>query len=126
MIFDKNLSEPYPNMDYSTFIVDEKYFNLPFDSSNADSANTPIEHRDFAFINYSKIDNGLSDRDDRHLAVGAVYSYYEEWENLDKDAYSAKKQKLQDELVKRLESVYPDIMQHCIHIELATPKTIER
>lgn len=61
MIFDKNLSELYPNMDYSTFIVDEKYFNLPFDSSNADSANTPIEHRDFAFINYSKIDNGLSD-----------------------------------------------------------------
>lgn len=56
------------------------------------------------------------------MIVGAVYSYYEEWENLDKDAYSAKKQKLQDELVKRLESVYPDIMQHCIHIELATPK----
>ena len=81
MIFDKNLSELYPNMDYSTFLVDEKYFNRPFDETCADSANTPIECRDFAFVNYSKIDSGLSDRDDRYLCVGAVYSYYEEWDN---------------------------------------------
>ncbi len=126
MIFDKNLSELYPNMDYSTFLVDDKYFNRPFDETCADSANTPIECRDFAFVNYSKIDSGLSDRDDRYLGVGAVYSYYEEWDNLDKVAYKAKKQELQDALVKRLENVYPNIMEHCIHIELATPKTIER
>lgn len=126
MIFDKNLSELYPNMDYSTFLVDDKYFNLPFTPEHADAANTPLHCRDFAFVNYSKIDSGLSDRDDRYLGVGAVYSYYEEWDNLDKDAYKAKKQELQDALVKRLEDVYPGIMQHCIHIELATPKSIER
>ncbi|MCE3039093.1 phytoene desaturase family protein [Helicobacter anatolicus] len=126
MIFDKNLSEIYPNMDYSTFLVDEKYFHQSFDEKNTDSANIPIENRDFAFVNYSKINSGLSDRSDRYLGVGAVYSYYEEWENLDKEAYRAKKEELQNALVKRLERVYPGIMQYCIHIELATPKTIER
>lgn len=125
MIFDKSLTELYPDMDYSTFLVDDEYFNLPFDEKNADPANIPITNRDFAFINYSKIDNGLSQRDDRHLGVGALYSNYEEWD-LDKEAYKAKKEELQAALIKRLEHVYPRIMEHCIHVELATPKTIER
>lgn len=125
MIFDRNISEIYPEMDYANFLVDSAYFNQKFDAYHADAINTPLENRDFAFVNYSKIDSGLSQREDRFLGVGAVYSNYEEWE-LSKEEYKAKKEWLKNLLEQRLEQAYPGIMQYCIHSELATPKTIER
>lgn len=125
MVFDRNISEIYPHMDYANFIVESRYFDMPFDEKHSDLANIPLSMRDIAFVNYSKIDSGLSERNDRFLGVGAVYSSYEEWD-LDKESYKIQKNKIIQSLITRLEVVYPGIMQYCIHYELSTPKTIER
>lgn len=124
MVFDTNLSQVYPSMDYSTFIVDS--FDMEFNPSTTNQLEIPLEKRDFVFVNYSKIDSGLSQRDDRFLGVITTLSSYEEWDNLDKPTYQAKKQALQDCLTRRLQDVFPKIMDYCIHAELATPKSIER
>ncbi|PAF42915.1 NAD(P)/FAD-dependent oxidoreductase [Helicobacter sp. 11S03491-1] len=124
LIFDKNISELYPNMNYNTFITDDETLDASFKDSKI--IDTPIESRALAFVNYSKIDNGLSNRKDRHLGVLALYSNFEEWDKLDKWEYKEKKDWLLSEALKRLENAFPGINTHCIHAELATPKTIAR
>ncbi|WP_104696809.1 MULTISPECIES: phytoene desaturase family protein [unclassified Helicobacter] len=123
MIFEKNLSEIYPDMDYSTFILDDKELNKDF----KDSSYAKLDYKDmgFVFVNYSKIDSGLSDRDDRFLGVITTFARYDDW-NLEKEEYKAKKEELKAFFEKRLEETFPGIMQYCIHSELATPKTIQR
>lgn len=124
MIFDKKPNDLYPDMDYSTFIVSPENFNRDFKDS--DCFNTSYEDIDFVFVNYSRVDSGLSDREDRHLGVIATLGRYEDWENLDKEEYRVKKDRVQTILENRLERAFPGIMKHCIHSELATPKTIKR
>ena len=124
MVFDKKPNDLHPDMDYSTFIVSPENFNRDFKDS--DCFNTSYEEIDFVFVNYSRVDSGLSDRDDRHLGVITTFGKYEDWENLDKEEYKAKKERVQKILEDRLERAFPGIMEHCIHSELATPKTIER
>ncbi|RDU69574.1 NAD(P)/FAD-dependent oxidoreductase [Helicobacter cholecystus] len=124
MVFDKNLSELYPNMDYSTFIVNPKNFNKDF--KYTDCYNTSYEEIDFVFVNYSKIDSGLSKQENRYLGVITTFGKYEDWDGLSKEAYKAKKEEVKKILEDRLQEAFPEIMTHCIHSELATPKTIER
>ena len=124
MVFDKNPCEIHPDMDYSTFIVNPKNFQKDFKDS--DCYNTDFKDIDFVFVNYSKVDSGLSDREDRHVGVITTFGKYEDWDGLDKEAYKAKKAEVQKILEDRLEEAFPGIMQHCIHSELATPKTIQR
>lgn len=126
MIFDTNLSQKFKSMDYSTFCVDKEYFDKPFDQNSEDMLALDIEKRIFVFVNYSKIDSGLSDRDDRYLGVITTISSYEEWDNLDENEYKAKKERVKKALEKRLDEFFPSIMSYCIHSELATPKTIQR
>ena len=126
MVFDTDLSKKFPDMDYSTFFVDSTEFEKPFNRQNTKQLEIPITQRDFVFVNYSKIDSGLSQRDDRFLGVITTVSSYAEWDNLDKEAYKNKKQEVKEAFEKRLEEFFPGIMESCIHSELATPKTIER
>lgn len=124
MVFDKKPNDLYPNMDYSTFIVNPKNFEKDFKES--DCENMSYEDIDFVFVNYSRVDSGLSDKEDRHVGVITTFGKYEDWENLDKETYKAKKAEVQKILEDRLEATFPGLMAHCIHSELATPKTIER
>ncbi|WP_181882296.1 phytoene desaturase family protein [Helicobacter didelphidarum] len=126
MIFDTNLSKQYPNMDYSTFIVDSDNFAKTFNKDTMNQFETSLEKRDFVFVNYSKIESGLSERDDRFFGVMTTLSSYEEWDNLSEEAYKAKKQVIKKAFETRLEEMFPHIMSYCIHSELATPKTIKR
>lgn len=126
MVFDTNLSEKFPDMDYSTFCVDKEYFDLPFDKAHEDLLKIAPEDRSFVFVNYSKIDSGLSDRQDRYLGVITTLGTYDEWEGLDKEEYKAKKQRIQQSYEAKLEKFFPGIMSFCVHSEFATPKTIER
>lgn len=126
MVFDSNLSEKYQDMDYSTFIVDSQWFNGEFNEKTAHLLNMPIEDRGFVFVNYSKIDHGLSQGNDRFFGVITALSSYDEWDNLSKEEYENKKQNIKTVLESKLEAYFPNIMSYCIHSELATPKTIER
>lgn len=124
LIYDKNISELYPNMDYSTFIMQDKVYQAPFEQSNV--YDLEIKDRPLAFINYSKIENGLSQKDDRHLGVVALASHMQEWENLNDEEYKEKKAVVLDEILKILDQQFPNLSSHMIHAELATPKTIRR
>ena len=126
MVFDTNLSKKFKDMDYSTFCIDKEYFDKPFDREGENMLAQDIEKRGFVFVNYSKIDSGLSEREDRYFGVITALSSYEEWENLSKEEYKAKKERAKKAFESRLEAFFPGIMEHCIHSEFATPKTIER
>lgn len=124
MVFNKKPNEIYPDMDYSTFICNPENFKKDF--KDADCINTSYEDIDFVFVNYSRVDSGLSDREDRHLGVITTYGKYEDWDGLDKEAYKAKKAEVQKILEDRLWEAFPKLKEHLEHSELATPKTIER
>lgn len=126
MVFDTNLSKKFKDMDYSTFCIDKEYFDKPFDRDSEDMLAVDLEKRGFVFVNYSKIDSGLSAREDRYFGVITALSSSEEWENLSKEEYKAKKERAKKAFEARLEAFFPGIMKHCIHSEFATPKTIER
>lgn len=125
MIFNKKPNEIYPDMDYSTFVVDPQ--NVEKEQKDIyDMSNINYRNADFTLVNYSKIDNGLSNRNDRHLIVLATLSQYEDWDGLDKETYQAKKTNVQKILEDRLWEEFPKLKEYLEHSELATPKTIER
>lgn len=122
-IFSGDLSEKFKDMDYATFLMDEKEFNSPF--SELDDLKKPYSERTIAFINYSKIDSSLGN-DEKSVGAIAFPSQISEWDSLDKEAYKAKKAELLSLLTDRLEAKWPGIKEHIIFSELATPKTIAR
>lgn len=120
-IYKKNISEIYKDMDYSTFIFEDKFLEGSYEDTNI--LKIDITKRPMAFINYSKIDSGLSD--DKFVGVVAFSSNYDEWD-LPKEEYKAKKDKVLNAVVSRLDEIFPNLSDHLIHKELATPKTIQR
>ncbi|TKX32759.1 phytoene desaturase family protein [Campylobacter aviculae] len=122
-IYDRNISEIYPNMDYANFILDKEFFDASFDNSN--TLDFEISKRTLAFVNYSKIDNGLSQRDDRFLGVAAISSHFKEWD-LNEKEYRVKKEEILQAIISKLDEYFPNLSSYMIHSELATPKSILR
>ncbi|EAJ6452004.1 NAD(P)/FAD-dependent oxidoreductase [Campylobacter lari] len=120
-IYDKNISEIYKNMDYCNFIFDEEFLNSSYENTNILALH--FKQRPMAFINYSKIDSGLSEK--YCIGVVAFSSNYDEWD-LDKETYKNKKEEVLNSIIQRLDEIFPNLSSHLIHKELATPKTIQR
>lgn len=127
MIFKENLENIYKNHAYSTFICQGDY-NKPFSQMNGSMKNTPIEDRGFVFVDYGRIDSGLAIKENEKRAVGVFCSasYLDEWENLSKEEYTAKKNKLADDLFERASKYFPNLKDHVEYVEVSTPKTIKR
>ncbi|MBT8187917.1 MAG: NAD(P)/FAD-dependent oxidoreductase, partial [Croceitalea sp.] len=81
--------------------------------------------RRFIFVDYNKVDSGLSPAHKSEGVICAV-DYIEEWENLNKEDYKAKKEEVAQVLLQRLEKQYPGIRNSIEYYEVATSKTIER
>ena len=127
IIFKEKLSKVYPNNAYSTFMLNEKEFNEPFSKMNKGYKDMPIEERSFVLVDYSTIDSGLTEDDDpRSFGVLTGASYMSEWENLTPEEYKAKKEKLAQDLIKKVEEFYPHFRDNIDYYEVATPKTIKR
>ncbi|WP_051420609.1 phytoene desaturase family protein [Helicobacter pametensis] len=124
MVFDKNLSELYPDMDYNNFIVNDHFLNLELSKSSY--LDMSLEDIPLSFINYSKIDHGLNQEADKYPATITTYGNYKHWNNLSKEEYEQKKEQVREVFIRRLEAHFPGIMQHCVHLEVATPMTIQR
>lgn len=120
-IYDKNISDIYKDMDYCNFIFNDEFFDI--DETNM--LKIDLKKRPMAFVNYSKIDNGLSNDNDKFLGVVAISSNYDEW-NLSKDEYKNKKDEVLNSIIKRLDEIFPNLSSYLIHKELATPKTIQK
>ncbi len=57
------------------------------------------------------------------MAIGPSFA---DWDTLDEDSYKQRKEEEIERLLTVLEKRWPEIRNHVRHVELATPKTIER
>lgn len=61
-----------------------------------------------------------------YTIVASTNARYEDWVNLSREAYKAKKQELIDATLVSLEKIIPDVIKKIDYIEAATPLTIKR
>ncbi|MFP4333629.1 MAG: phytoene desaturase family protein [Campylobacterales bacterium] len=106
---------------YSTFVYSEAKSMDNLSSSSY----SEFESRDMEIADYGAIDSGLSDKN-RRLVSLFVTDRYEEWCELSEVAYKEKKERCAQILLKRVEKLYPDIIDSLISYEAATPMTMER
>ncbi len=61
----------------------------------------------------------------RHAIVSSTNARYEDWANLDDEAYAASKQDLIETTLDALDKYVPNIRDKVDHVEAATPKTFQ-
>ena len=119
--FSKNLKEVYGKRAYSNFIFDE--------IDSIESYNTmlgrEVSRRGSVFVDYSQVNAALTKDPKKSFAVICCIDFIEEWQDLDDEAYKAKKQTLIDASLKRVEKYYPNITDLVEYIEVGTAKTVE-
>ena len=119
--FSKNIKEVYGKKSYSNF-----YHR---GASSIDEYNKNIDEglltRTAVFVDYSQIDAGLTDAS-KSLGVVCCVDDMKYWENLDEDAYKAKKDALAKDYIALLEEEYPGISDLVEYSEVATAKTVKR
>ncbi len=76
------------------------------------------QSRTFSFY-YPKLRPGS----DRYTVVASMNARFEDWAELDEDAYRAHKRRLEEETVTALENYVPGVQAKLNHIESATPRT---
>ncbi|XLS29640.1 phytoene desaturase family protein [Flavobacteriaceae bacterium M23B6Z8] len=81
--------------------------------------------RSFIFVDYGQINAKLAPAG---KSVGAICTvdYLEDWENLNAEAYTAKKKEVTEHLLQRLDAQFPGIRDRIEYAEIATPKTMKR
>ncbi|MGL4987425.1 MAG: phytoene desaturase family protein [Treponemataceae bacterium] len=128
LISKQPISKKYPNMAYSTFIMDDKHIKQPQDEMGAMLTKKPIEERPFVLVDYSTIDAGLvPEGDNRGFAVACGVSNLDEWAvGISKEEYKAKKAAFIEQFLNRLEAMYPGFKENIEYSELSTPKTAAR
>lgn len=127
IIFKENIQNIYKDSAYSTFITDNDY-DKSFSEMKSGYKHIPIEDREFVLVNYGAIDSGLNtvEGDKRAVGVFCGASYLDEWENLSKEEYKAKKDSLAEALFKRAEKYFPNLKDYVEYYEVSTPKTIKK
>ncbi|HRZ41899.1 MAG TPA: NAD(P)/FAD-dependent oxidoreductase [Bacteroidales bacterium] len=107
---------------YSTFLYDDSVKNLAGIRQNNHS---DFSTRSFTFVDYSQIDSGLAPEG---KSVGAVccIDYLSDWEGLAPEAYKARKSKVAEDLIARLETLIPGIREYIAYSEVGTAKTVAR
>jgi phytoene dehydrogenase-like protein len=111
------------NKCYSTFIANDNVKNLK-DFTN-DLRHADFDNRHLIFVDYSQIDAGLAPKG-KAFGVLATTDYGKDWENLSREEYKAKKEKVSKVMIDRLEHLLPGIKEHIEYSELGTAKTVER
>ncbi|MBN2825865.1 MAG: NAD(P)/FAD-dependent oxidoreductase [Campylobacterales bacterium] len=117
--FNKNLKEVYGEGVYSHFIADDMDSLCEFSTM----MQRDITQHIFAFTNYAQIDSALAPSG-KSFGVVCMGDYLENWADMDKESYHAKKQQLQDAVIAKLEKYYPKISQYVEYIETGTAKTM--
>lgn len=118
--FNANIAKKYGNKAYSTFLMGSVSKLKDFKSRY----HLDFDQRGFVFVDYSKIDSGLTSPD---KTVGALctVSHLQEWEKLDEETYKKKKERVAQSFIKRLNKLLPGISRDIAHYEVATPRTIQ-
>lgn len=81
--------------------------------------------RSFIFVDYNKVDSQLAPPD-KAAGVICAADYLDQWEELNKEDYKAKKEEVAQILLERLDKQFPGIRDSIEYYEVSTPKTIQR
>ncbi len=119
--FKSNLQE-LGNEHYSTFLMNDRIKKL---SDMKKNFRDTFSERSFFFTDYGQIDSGLAPRS-KAVGTASTADYFVDWEKLDQEAYTKKKEEVAQALFKRLECLLPGITDKIDHYEVGTPKTIQR
>ena len=123
----KEAPSKHYHLAYSNFIVEEKDLNQNPKVLWASMNNRAVQERPFVFVDYSTIDSGLVPEGDcRSFGVLTSITQLDEWDSLDPETYSNKKEELAQALFGKLEKHYPGISELIERYEVSTPKTIQR
>jgi hypothetical protein len=104
--FSKNLKKAYGKRAHSNFIFD--YIGSIQELNS--SVKGDISQRGFAFVDYSQIDSGLT-QDSKSFRVICTLDYIEDWEELEREEYKNRNEKIIRIFLKKLERYYPNITQ---------------
>jgi len=107
---------------YSTFVFDE---SIKTQADIKTNNRGDFDKRSFTFIDYSQIDSALT-TEEKSVGVVCCIDYYSDWYKLDKEEYKAKKNKVGDIFIEKLEKLIPGIKNHIEYYEVGTSKTVER
>ena len=119
--FNKNLKDVYGKRAYSNFLFDDIESIGEFNTQMRQD----ISQRGFVFVDYSQVDSNLAPSD-KSFGVICMADFIEDWQNLDKASYKAKKQELIDATLQKLEKHYPNISNLVEYAEVGTAKTVKR
>lgn len=111
------------NRCYSTFVCPEGISKIS--QLSAYNRSGDYGAKTFVFVDYGIIDSGLAP-EGKSVGVITVGDRIENWENLSREEYKAKKQRVADTMIDRLEKLIPGARDEIIHSEVATPLTIRR
>jgi phytoene dehydrogenase-like protein len=120
--FSKNIKEHYGKGAYSNFIYDDMD---SIDKFN-ESLKKDITKRGFVFVDYSQLDSKLTSDPSKSFGAICMTDFIEDWQALSKDEYKQKKLDLEKEVIKKLETHYPNISKYIEYIETGTAKTVQR
>lgn len=110
------------NKNYSVFVYDDSVLSQSDILNNNKSG---FESRSFTFVDYSQIDSALCPE---NKGVGAIccIDYITDWEGLSREEYRAKKEKVAQIFIERLNKLIPGIKDITDYYEVGTAKTVER
>ncbi len=107
---------------YSTFVFDS---SVKTQKDILKNNRGDFLNRSFTFIDYGQIDSGLAPEG---KSVGALccIDYPDDWKDLNKVQYKAKKEEVAQVFMKRLEKLIPGISEQIEYYEVGTSLTINR
>jgi phytoene dehydrogenase-like protein len=110
------------NSHYSSFIFDS---SIKTQADILKNNMGDFHNRSFTFVDYGQIDSGLAPEG---KSVGALccIDYLSDWENLSREEYNAKKEKVAEIFKGRLEKYFPGITDAIDYYEVGTSSTIKR
>ncbi|EPB7495616.1 FAD-dependent oxidoreductase [Listeria monocytogenes] len=121
--FKKSNLKEYGVESYSTFIQGRKVEQLTdLPGSYADSFDS--ENKGFVFVDYGQIDSKLAPKGQTFACI-CTTDQLSNWEYLSPEEYKKEKKRVGKELLKRLESHYPNILESLDYMEVGTAKTIQ-
>ena len=109
---------------YTTFFLPEEMRR--FDQMSAGNNTDDPAQRILCLVDYSSIPGIFGPKERGPVAVVVVVDRAARWCGLSKDEYAAQKVRMVEGMTAAMERQIPGFTENCVHVEGATPLTMER
>ncbi len=107
---------------YSTFVFDD---SIKTQADIKKNNKGDFNERSFTFVDYSQVDSSLTS-EEKSVGVICCIDYYSDWDKLSDEEYKAKKKKVGEIYIEKLEKLIPGIKDQIEYFEIGTSKTVAR